>query len=315
MIPDHPATDGESDGPDDATASPPHSEGDARYPYVICDVPLADAEEAGALLFELGASGVEERDATTLVRGASQPDTITLVASFADRAAADAAVAELPTEYRSRVHEVVGDAWRDEWKKYFEPFLLCRSVFVSPPWRTCNPPGGERVLILEPGRAFGTGLHETTRLVAEVLADHSGDLNAATVLDVGCGSGILALTAVMLGAARARAVDIDLDAVTVTRENAARNGMTDCIEADDTDASALEHQYPWVVANIEAAPLIAMAQALMARVAPGGRLVLSGILGPQAAQGQWESVRAAYSRFQLDDVRHKGEWLAAVLRA
>jgi ribosomal protein L11 methyltransferase len=271
-----------------------------RYPYVAVDVDEADAEEAGARLFELGAQGVEQRDATTLVRSASP--RVTLVAGFPDRGAADAAVVELPGAWDARVEEVVGDAWRDAWKKHFEPFAICPGVVVRPPWREFAPKRGERVVVLEPGRAFGTGLHETTSLVAGVLADPAAGaapfagpiLAGADVLDVGCGSGVLSLVALALGAARARAVDVDPDAVAVTRENAERNGVADRLEVDDVP--------------VELAPGIAP------RVASGGELVLSGILAADVAPGQVDDVRRAYPGFEDVALHRKGEWVALVLR-
>lgn len=281
-----------------------------RYPYVAVDVPEADADEAGALLFEVGAAGVEQRDATTLARGAA--GKVTLVASFEREEDARAAVAELPAEWGARVEEVVGDAWHDEWKKYFEPFRVCEGVVVRPPWREHAAAPGERVVVLEPGRAFGTGLHETTSLVAEVLAGEA--LAGATVLDVGCGSGILALVAIALGAARARALDVDPDAVAVTRENAERNGVADRVAADETPVGAIAERYPVVLANIEAKTLVELAPALAARVAPGGLLVLSGILAPDVAPAQLPDVRRAFASLKEQAVRRKGEWIAVVMR-
>jgi len=97
-----------------------------------------------------------------------------------------------------RLEEVVGDAWRDAWKEHFRPFAITRSIVIRPPWESYAEKPGEQVLVLEPGRAFGTGLHETTSLVARVLEARRGELVGKTVLDVGCGSGILALVALFL---------------------------------------------------------------------------------------------------------------------
>ncbi|HEY1693455.1 MAG TPA: 50S ribosomal protein L11 methyltransferase [Polyangiaceae bacterium] len=282
-----------------------------RYPYVAVDVAEDDADEAGALLFELGAAGVEQRDATTLKRGAA--GKVTLVASFEDEAQARDAIAEAPAGWGARLEEVVGDAWRDEWKKHFEPFVVCPGVVVRPPWREYAASAGERVVVLEPGRAFGTGLHETTALVADVLSGEP--LAGKDVLDVGCGSGVLALVALALGARRARAVDVDPDAVAVTRENAVRNAMTDRVDADPTPIEAVEGSYPVVLANIEATTLVGMAEALAARVAPGGLLVLSGILAPDVAPAQLEDVRRAFAGLREESVRRRGEWIAVVARA
>ena len=281
-----------------------------RYPYVAIDVAEDDVDEAGALLFELGAAGVEQRDATTLVRGA--PGKVTLVASFERAEEARAATAELPGAWAPRVEEVVGDAWRDEWKKHFEPFLVCAGVVVRPPWRDYAAAAGEHVVVLEPGRAFGTGLHETTSLVAEELAQTP--LDGVTLLDVGCGSGVLSLIALALGATRARAVDVDPDAVAVTRENADRNGVADRVETDETPVEALPGRYPVVVANIESKTLVDLAAALIARVAPGGLLVLSGILSAAVMPAQLADIRRAFAALEEEGVRTKGEWIAVLMR-
>lgn len=282
-----------------------------RYPYIAVDVDPDEADEAGALLFELGAQGVEERDATTLVRGAV--GKVTLVGSFEDEAPARSAMTELPAGWSPRLEQVVGDAWRDEWKKHFEPFRICEGIVIRPPWRAHAPAPGERVIELEPGRAFGTGLHETTRLVAEILAEKGASLAGSRVLDVGCGSGVLSLVALALGAAAVRAVDVDPDAVAVTRENAERNGLSRRVQVDETPAGALDERYDTVLANIEAKTLIELAPALVERVAPGGLLVLSGILAPAVAPAQVEDVTRAFRALELGVVRQMGEWVAMPL--
>jgi ribosomal protein L11 methyltransferase len=284
-----------------------------RYPYVAVDVVEAEADEATAGLFELGALGVEHRDETTMVRGAN--DKVTVVASFENDDDARAAYAKLPAEWSPRLEEVIGDAWRDEWKKHFEPFRICEQVVVVPPWRAQREDVEGEAIVLEPGRAFGTGLHETTSLVAEILAERVSAYRGRVVLDVGCGSGILSLLALRLGAARARAIDVDPDAVLVTRENADRNAMTARVDADGAPIGTLAEAYPLVVANIEAKTLVELAPALMSAVAPGGLLVLSGILSPPVAPAQLVSVRAAYAPLREEGVRAKGEWIAVVYGA
>lgn len=282
-----------------------------RYPYVAVDLAEADAEEAGATLFELGAQGVEQRDAGTYAKGAA--GRVTLVASFASHGEAREAMAAVPADWNARLEEVVGDAWRDAWKQHFEPFEVCPGVLVCPPWNVVDAGARQRV-VLEPGRAFGTGLHETTSLVTGILADEA--LAGKAVLDVGCGSGILALVALRLGAARAVAIDIDPDAVAVTRENAERNGLAAVVEASATPVGDVGGTFPVVLANIESGPLTQLAPAIVARVAPGGRLVLSGILAEHVAPAQLEDIRRAYvttAGMREREVRRKGEWIAVVL--
>ena len=283
-----------------------------RFPFVAIDVDAVDADEASSVLFDLGAQGVEERDETTLVKGAAGKST--LVASFTDHATAHEAVAAIEAEARGwspRLEEVIGDAWRDAWKEHFRPFALAAGIVVRPPWEPYDVKPGERVLELEPGRAFGTGLHETTSLVAKVLVEQKPTFDGGTVLDVGCGSGILCLVALLSGAARARAVDNDADVIAVVRENADRNGLGDRVETDTTDVADVPGTWDIVVANIEADVLIALKDALVQRMKPGKLLVLSGILAPQETR-----VREAFAPLGVEHVETMaaGEWVAIVLR-
>jgi ribosomal protein L11 methyltransferase len=270
-----------------------------RFPFVLVDVTTEAADEMSSLLFELGADGIEERDATTLAKGAT--GLVTLVASFATHDAAKEALAQLDASSNPRLEEIIGDAWRDAWKEHFHPFLLCDGLVVAPPWEKYDGSSGEaRVLELEPGRAFGTGLHETTSLVAQALAKHKDDFAEKNILDVGCGSGILSLVALAFGAKTARAVDNDADVIGVVIENAERNDFGARVTADTTDIADISEKYPVVVANIEADVLIKMLGALSKSVEARGLLVLSGILAPQK---------------DLLDAPARGEWVALVLRA
>jgi ribosomal protein L11 methyltransferase len=285
--------------------------GEPRYPFVHLDVAPDDVDETSTLLFELGAEGVEERDETTLVKNAVS-GKVTLVAAFPNREDAEAAIAELDAAHPSsgpRYEEVVGDAWRDAWKEHYKPYAIAEGLVVRPPWEPYEAKPGEKVLELEPGRAFGTGLHETTRLVARAIRAHASEVQGKLVIDVGCGSGILALAALALGAAKAVAIDNDPEAIDVTRENAARNALSERCEASTTDVAALDLDAPLVLANIEARILIPMAADLQRRVAPGGLLLLSGILVPQK-----DDVRAAYPEMELLDAPALGEWVLLALR-
>jgi len=281
-----------------------------RYPFVHVDVPADLADEVSALLFELGATGVEERDATTLAKNAG-PDTVTLVASFDTREVAEEACEAFDESFAPRIEEVVGDAWRDAWKEHFHPFALTDRITVRPPWEAYPAKReGEMVLELEPGRAFGTGLHATTSLVSKALDARGEELRSREILDVGTGSGILALVALLLGAEKARGIDVDADAIEVAKENAERNGLADRFVADTTPVEDIEARYPVVLANIEARVLIPLADAIKKAVAPGGLLVLSGIL-----VGQEDDVAKAYAPFTVEEMPTEGEWVALVLRA
>jgi ribosomal protein L11 methyltransferase len=234
-----------------------------------------------AALFELGATGVEERDQQTLIKGKG-PGGVTVVGSFDSREEAEAAIASLEEalpEGNARLEEVVGDAWRDAWKEHFAPFALTPKITIAPPWLPKPEVAeGVHVLELEPGRAFGTGLHASTALISELLDTHAPALAGRELLDVGTGSGILSLIALLYGASRAVAIDIDADVIELVRENAARNGLADRVEAHAGTIESITRPFPWVLANIEARVLRPIAAELVRVLAPGGFLVLSGVL-------------------------------------
>lgn len=274
-----------------------------RYPYVHVPVDAEEVDEVSYLLWEVGALGVEERDATTLNKAVG----VVLVASFPDDATAQAAIDELGRSGATLEH-VVGDEWRDAYKKYFKVTPLGARLVIRPSWEPYHAKPHEVVVTVDPGRAFGTGTHETTRLLMQAL--DANVRGGERVLDVGCGTGILAICALKLGARDALCIDVDPDAVAVTLENAEFNEVSARVHASTTPIEEVEGQYPIVLANIQASVLIPLASEIAARVAPGGLLLLSGIL-----LGQEDEVRAAYPSFALVDSPREGEWIALLLRA
>lgn len=179
---------------------------------------------------------------------------------------------------------VAEEDWVQLTQAQFEPICISKRLWIVPSWH--EPPDPEAItLVLDPGMAFGTGSHPTTRLCLEWL--ERTITPGVSVLDYGCGSGILAIAAARFGAAEVLGVDIDAQAVTIARDNARRNR----VRAHFTDsANALQGQFDIVIANILSNPLKALAPALCAHVRPGGMLALSGILVEQA-----EELIAAYS--------------------
>jgi len=194
--------------------------------------------------------------------------------------------------------------WTQSWRAHYVPQRIGRVVIV-PSW-AAEPIGeGEVAVILDPGMAFGTGLHPTTRGCLEMLQQVTPLPRA--VLDVGCGSGILGLATLRLGVERVVAVDTDEQAVRATIDNAARNGLAErlsvsrgTLEADPTE------RYGLVLANLVAAVLIGLAQRLADHVAPSGVLVAGGIIEPRAA----EVIDAmAATGLCVQDRRDDGEWV------
>ena len=186
-------------------------------------------------------------------------------------------------------HELLDDRdWEREWMEDFQPLRMGQRLWIVPSWH--EPPQPDAVnLYLDPGLAFGTGTHPTTALCLEwldTLALESG-LQGVELLDVGCGSGILAIAALKLGAAKATATDIDPQALLASRDNAERNAIAEHnLTLCYPEQLPRQRQFPLVVANILAGPLVELAPTIAGHVAPGGRLALSGILEAQAMEVQ-----------------------------
>jgi len=201
-------------------------------------------------------------------------------------------------------------SFRTAWMEFFRPTQVSPRVWVHPPWDVPETGSAIRVEI-EPGMAFGTGTHETTRLCMGALDELLMGTNAATVLDVGTGSGILAITAAKLGARRVVAIDNDPVAVAVAAENVGRNGVDAVVETSEDLIDTVEGTFDVVVANILPIALIPMMRSLLARVAPQGHLVLSGILRTEEGAMTDAVVR---SGAVVEDVRVDGLWCAIVVR-
>ena len=210
---------------------------------------------------------------------------------------------------RALFREVADQDWERAWLDQYEPLKFGARTWIVP-WNHELPDGADApeavVVRLDPGLAFGSGTHPTTALCLQWLDTLAGEgaLDGATVLDFGCGSGILALAALKLGAAHAVGVDNDPQALTATADNAERNEvgarLAVYLPGDEPVAS-----YPVVVANILASALVSLVEVLAARVAPGGRIALSGILA-----GQEDEVLAHYARdFEDLQVAQREDWI------
>ncbi|MGK9067536.1 50S ribosomal protein L11 methyltransferase [Stutzerimonas chloritidismutans] len=206
---------------------------------------------------------------------------------------------ELPEHQLERIED---QDWERSWMDNFHPMRFGRRLWIVPSWHAAPQPNDVN-LLLDPGLAFGTGTHPTTALCLEWLDAQA--LAGQQVLDFGCGSGILAIAALLLGAERAVGTDIDVQAIEASRENAKRNAIADTRLALYLPEQLPDEQFDTVVANILAGPLVTLAPQISQRVKPGGLLALSGILAEQA-----EEVRAAYAEhFRLDPTAEKDGWV------
>jgi ribosomal protein L11 methyltransferase len=205
---------------------------------------------------------------------------------------------------------VVDEAdWAEAWKRHFPVTRIGRRIVIRPSWRRHRASGDEVVLALDPGMAFGTGLHPTTRLCLEALeslADR-GALCGADVLDVGCGSGILSITAARLGAAGVLGLDIDPIAIEATGANARRNRLVRLVRARPGSLPSGSGPFEVVLANLIASVLIELATPLAGELATGGRLIASGIF-----RDREPDVRSAFAGAGLDVGRRwaSEDWVA-----
>lgn len=209
---------------------------------------------------------------------------------------------KLSSEHSFKWHIVEDKDWEREWMHQYKPIQCGENFWICPSW--LEPPNPEATnLLLDPGLAFGTGTHPTTFLCLEWLALQA--LDQAYVIDYGCGSGILGIGALLLGAKQVLGVDIDPQALLATQDNAQRNHLPIASFPVVFPDKCPNDPVDIMLANILAGPLVELAPVLTTRIKPGGRLCLSGILATQA-----KAVMAAYSTdFRFDPVIQKGEWV------
>ena len=195
--------------------------------------------------------------------------------------------------------------WKFSYRKHFKVEVISPRLVVRPPWEAVAPAPGQKVLTLDPGIAFGTGQHPTTRACLDAIDALAAEDAGRTFLDVGCGSGILAIAAALEGFRDVRGFDNDPDAVRNANENAAANGLGALFTDGDLSMSGTAAPADVVAANVLAPVLVRFAREVGALVNPGGRLILSGILDEQYGE-----VRDAYAALGFAEISSRliGEW-------
>ncbi|CAN5539724.1 50S ribosomal protein L11 methyltransferase [soil metagenome] len=199
--------------------------------------------------------------------------------------------------------------WENAWKSHFKPVRASKRVVIRPPWHEFDAAPENIIVTLDPGMAFGTGTHPTTRLCLELIEDHL--VEGATVLDAGTGTGILSIAALRLGASTANAIDIDPIAVRQAAQNIELNGLQSRATVVQGDLSYSPGQHDFVIANIITRILVEIRDTLIASVAPDGTLLLSGIIEDKEKQ-----VLDAFggSYLALVERRQMGDWIAHLWR-
>ena len=285
---------------------------------VIVSVGAADVDDIAALIVSeiaAAAAGTEQRG-DEVVFWVAREDAPAVLATTRDVVTRWQANGAAVDPARVKLADAVPESeWRDAWKKYFHVTRLTRQFVVVPSWEHHAQAADDVVIDLDPGMAFGTGTHASTRLVMEELQDIADrELTPTRILDVGCGSGILAIAAVKRWpSATCVAIDNDQLAVDATNDNASINRVADRIVASLDTLASLGEQFPLVLANIQAHVLRALMSDLIARVAVGGNLILSGLLTPQAEPLAHEFVGSGMRILRLRASQHDPQWSSVTL--
>ncbi len=285
-------------------------------------VPETAVDQLSGLCWLLSPRGVLLEDAFTLGSD-TLPVGQTRITLYVPPAEAESAQALLTGECAAaaipatlKQTPLPHEDWNRVWKLHYKPFNLGQRLRIEPAWLVAPEQPGQIRLIVDPGLAFGTGTHETTRLCLQAVekwaAKRPGNLSEIEMLDVGTGSGVLAILAVRLGVGRAVGTEIERDAVASAQRNVELNGVADRLTLHHTgDPRDIPGKFQLVVANILSSVLLPMAPNLARKVAPRGTLVLSGLLARELPL-----VTAAYQRHGLEPLEHVTEngWAALTLQ-
>jgi ribosomal protein L11 methyltransferase len=211
------------------------------------------------------------------------------------------------------VNEIEDEDWNEKWKSFFQPIKVTKNIVIKPSWRNYWKKGNEIVIELDPGMAFGTGTHPSTRLCLQALEDLIGDspdIENASLLDVGTGSGILAIAGSLLGLKKVRGIDIDHVAISCAEKNALINNIPTTVFFDSTPLHKITGHYTIIVANILPLTLIDMKDDLIRHLEPSGYLILSGIIRERA-----QDVIDAFSReLSFKQETREEEWSCLVFQ-
>lgn len=201
--------------------------------------------------------------------------------------------------------------WNESWKEHFKPFIIVPDLVIAPTWAKYRKRINEQVIVMDPGMAFGTGHHETTKLCIEFLRESEAVSSGGTILDVGTGTGILAIAAVLFGACVVVGIDNDPEAVKAARSNCRLNGLSDQIEISGRNLKDVVRTFDLVVANIVHDVLLELSEDLSKAAGEMGSLLLSGLI--DGIQSDNIALCFAEKGFKLVDKRTDGQWCALLM--
>lgn len=211
--------------------------------------------------------------------------------------------------------EIISDMnWGEEWKKYFKPLRVSKTIVIKPTWERYTPEPRDIIIEMDPGMAFGTGQHPSTRMCLEALEDvllKDRTVHQGKVLDVGTGTGILGIAAAKLGSGSVICVDIDKKATEVARENVVINQVADRVEVLNRDVTTIEGPFDLILANLTARILLKLRQNLTALLKNGGYMIISGIIDQNRPDIEAHFLKEPFS---LHHTIMEKEWVCYILR-
>ena len=285
--------------------------------------PLTVSDAVATFLTDLTGSGTEQLDAKDDA-GEQRETIIAYLLNDQERTSKEAQLASFLDQLRgveknrpdiTVQHQLISEEdWGMTWKQHFKPLHISPHLVIKPSWESYQPAAGVHVLEMDPGMAFGTGHHASTRLALGLAEELFEKPTTAprTVLDVGTGTGILAMACCLFGARQVLAIDNDPDAVAAGHDNVQRNRLTEKMEVSGRDLTTIDREFDLVLANIIHDTLIELAPALIRCTSPGGHLILAGILRGE----QEENIRRFYTDLGLTLTGSSGheEWAALAFK-
>ena len=262
-------------------------------------VPASEADAIANFLIEEGANGIVEENQPQSISCSSVSNNVLLKVYIKKDAAGKkhltaiknylASLSSLTgiSEFSLTTNEIEDEDWNALWKSFFQPLKVTNRIVIKPTWTNYWKRADEIVIELDPGMAFGTGTHQSTRLclkTIEEIADSLSDKSGCSLLDVGTGSGILAIAAVLLGIPKVVGIDIDYQAVECAKKNAEMNNVSNELIFTDVPLHKTAGAFSIIVANILPQTLIDLKADLLSHLAPSGYLILSGILNEKARE-------------------------------
>jgi ribosomal protein L11 methyltransferase len=274
---------------------------------LVLTVPANEVELASDALWALGVAAVEERSPEPDHASTTEDRFVELWTSIGSDVDAISSAAEgFPARWRWRTVEI-DQAITESWRAHAVPSWIDRSLVIVPAWLDVEMPPTVLRIDIDPGAAFGLGDHPSTVLALRLLRRVWWP--GATVLDVGCGSGVLSVVAARLGAPYVEAIDVAAPAIEATADNASRNGVTAAVAVSTRPLASIEDTFDLVLANLLAPTLVDLAPDLRSVVAPSGELIVSGVLA-----GAYQHVVGALVPMQLVETITREGWAALLLR-